>query len=254
MLFFLGPQWQEWQEETGGSSCSAGGEGQALCLRQWVIFLYNMCHACQQERPLLFLFFERQQHKSAMHGVIWQSSCGTQGWQHTNWNLWTSECFFTPFFFNYSWDVAPSVLWDFSAARRSLCKCSPPLYGFAASASLKILTRWQCAKVTEPDVCGSSMGLFFPPDGSQDSATITVTLLCDPVCVCQSAGSATRIVPAWATTIHTLTWPRRRARTARRSRHHPLLASLRSRRVSHSLVLTERDRERDGEEVWLHAI
>lgn len=32
-------------------------------------------------------------------------------------------------------------------------------------------------------MCGSSMGLF-PPDGSQDSATITVTLLCDPrVCV-----------------------------------------------------------------------
>lgn len=73
------------------------------------------------------------------------------------------NAFCPPFFFNYSWDVAPSVLWDLSAARRSLCKCSPPLYGFAASASLKILTRWQCAKVTGPVACGSTMGLFFSP-------------------------------------------------------------------------------------------
>lgn len=55
------------------------------------------------------------------------------------------------------------------------------------------------------------------------------------VFVCQSVGSAIRTVPDWATTIHTLTWLRKRARTARRSRHPPPPASLRSRRVSHSL-------------------
>lgn len=73
------------------------------------------------------------------------------------------------------------------------------------------------------------------------------------MCVCQSVGNATRTAQAWATTIHTLTWRRRRARTARRSRHHPLLASLRNKRVSHSQVLREGEtarEKREGEQSW----
>lgn len=89
----------------------------------------------------------------------------------------------------------------------------------------------------------SNLGLF---GRWLEVTAITITLLYDRVCVCQSVGSATRTVLAWATTIHTLTWRRRRARTARRSRHHPLLASLRSRRVSHSLVLRETERGEGG--------
>ena len=160
-------------------------------------------------------------------------------------------CFLIFFFVFFSWHAAPRVLCNFPLAIARCANAYLRCMSLLLARQSKINhVKIRFSKVTKPAV--GLFGRYFV------WAAFTVTLLYDRVCVCQSVGSATRTVLAWATTIHTPTWPRRRARTARRSRHHPLLASLRSRRVSHSLVLRERQRERERErerkEGWLHAM
>lgn len=120
----IGSQWQEWQEKTGGGCCSAGGEGQALCLRQWVKFLLPPVSCMSATKGFCFYLWKtRTTHLQCM---VWSERPHLELRDFDRIEIRTIarlKAFFPPCFllglglgFFFSWDAAPCVLCNFLLA------------------------------------------------------------------------------------------------------------------------------------------
>lgn len=129
-------------------------------------FLCNacVCHACQQERLLLFALKDKNK-PSAMHGVIWKTPSGTKVWQHRNWKSCPTGYVFLFFLFFFSWDAAPCVLCNFLLA---VARCANAhLRCMSLTTSVKICESKIWKMIKKPvsgwwtaQFCGSTLGLF----------------------------------------------------------------------------------------------